>query len=138
MLRVILLFTSLIAAGSAFAHSAERPREPVAKHGGVAKRVGKFNIELVLGNEQVQLYVRSQGNRRLATDRASGELLLMHQGQSITLTLAPTGSNQLGASWKAPAVDEFKAVLKLQMFGTDEAKALFLSLPLKPTPESPA
>lgn len=112
------------------AHTSERNADPVARHGGLAKRVGEYNIEVVAQKEQVFLYVHSRGNRALSTDGATASMRLMYDGGSTELSLLPSGSNQLTGDWQAPPVSRLNAVLNIKMYGHEPVKRLLVGVPL--------
>lgn len=128
MLRVILVLMAIIATGSVFAHSAERAREPTAKHGGITINADRYNLGLVLSGNAVSLYVYSHGNRPLHTASSSAEFIFNHAYKSELLILEPTGGNRLSASWEGPldSITEIKILLK--MFGKREVRTKFKKL----------
>lgn len=126
----VLLFSSFLVSASVFAHAPERTVDPVSRHGGLAKRMGEYNLELVVGPNQIVVYVHSQNNRPLSTEAAVASILVMHDAGSKTIELLPAGENRLAAEWQAPAVEEIRAVLSLALYGKKPIRRLVLSIPV--------
>lgn len=126
--RVFLLLVTLPI--GAVAHTPERAADPIARHGGFAKRVGDYNIEFVVDTQRIQLYISSHGNRGLSTNAAVAELHIMNGNEPIKLQLRPDGSNRLTANWQPPAKESIQAILTLSMHGETVLKRPVLGIPI--------
>lgn len=132
MRKIILSLVMAAVSATAFAHVSERSVDPVSRHGGLAKRIGQYNLEIVANQRQLQLYVYSQGNRPLDTHRSSAELRIMHSGGTTDVQLSPSGGNRLASDWQAPQSDSVWAVLTLSIYGRKPVKRLVSAIPIHP------
>lgn len=133
-----LLLPLLIAAVPlvAWAHTSEHAVDPLARHGGLAKRAGDYNLEFVADPLQFQLFVNSQGNRPLSTSGAVADLRIMHDAGAMDIQLQPAGGNRLAADWQAPVGESIRAILTLTMYGSKPVKRLVLGIPVLDTQAS--
>ena len=69
------------------AHSA--PEQAVTFHGGVAKTTELFNLELVIEDRRLRLFVRDRHNRPLDTGGSSVKALAWGRGHSAEIGLRP-------------------------------------------------
>lgn len=128
MLRIFLLFFSVIASDAVIAHSAERPREPVARHGGIAINADDYNLELVLTEEMVTLYVYSHGNRPLHTASSTAEVLFKNEQGEFLVTLTAEGGNRLSHKRPNQMDSPESAIVDLRMFSKAPVQAIFRAM----------
>lgn len=125
MLRIFLLIFSVIASDTVIAHSAERPREPVAKHGGIAINADDYNLELVLTEEMITLYVYSHGNRPLHTASSTAEVLFKDKQGAFPVILSAEGGNRLSHKRPDDMGPPELATVILKMFAKAPVEAVF-------------
>lgn len=65
----VFLAVALLLSTLANAHTPERTLQPVARHDGIAKRAGPYNIEFVPEGSCASIYMHSKGNASLGTSR---------------------------------------------------------------------
>jgi hypothetical protein len=130
MHKLVLILIMAATTSVAYSHVAERQLDPVSRNGGLAKRVGHYNLEIVAGQQQLELYVYSQGNRPLTSHRATANLRIIHSGEAMDIQLKAVGKNRLSADWQAPRADSIWATLTLKMFGKEPITRLVSDIPV--------
>lgn len=91
ILSALLLGAALAAAGSALAHTGDKP-----KHGGIVQGASELSFELVPQADGVLLYVEDHG-KPLATQGMGGKLTVLVGAQKSEAELKPAGDNKLEA-----------------------------------------
>lgn len=124
LLRVVAASVLLVTAAQTAAHSA--PERAVAFHGGTAYTAESFNLELVITEAQVKLFVRDRHNRPLAVEGGTARALVWGQDNTVELELIPGEDNALQAELQPGAVQ--RVVVTLNMPNYAPAKAWFSDL----------
>lgn len=122
----VLIIIVMIFSQVSYSHSPERMREPIAKHGGVAKRAGPYNIEIVRKGQCVSVYVNSQDNSELSTIRSSAKAVMYVKGNNPEFVLTPLGDNQLHGCCDVMLEGARMVKMQLKMFGKEPVSKLFV------------
>jgi len=90
--RISLVVFALVATASAWAHG-----DPVAKRGGILQQVDDLAFELVVMDQEIDLYVYD-GIDDVASDHMSGVLTIIAGQDKKKAELRPAGINRLRAT----------------------------------------
>jgi hypothetical protein len=90
MIRTLAFLAALTLGGAAFAHA-----PGVGHNGGRQVDAGHTHMEMVVSGQTVTIYLRDHGDKPVATDGAQGAAILVIDGRSQRIPLAPAGANML-------------------------------------------
>lgn len=122
----ILVFCLIFMGQSSYSHTPERVEEPVAKHGGIAKRAGPYNIEIVRKGKCLTIYVNSKNNTKLSTARSTAKAVMFVKGDNPEISLIPNGSNLLYGCCDVTLGNARMAKMQLKIFGKEPVSKLFV------------
>ena len=105
VLGALVLAAATLTSGYALAHGA-----PVANHGGIVQAVGETWLELVVTDDQVELYLQDDGDD-MPSAEVAGKITLVTSAGKNEFVLKPAGGNKLEA--KAPGAAKAGKVLAL-------------------------
>ena len=122
--RSIRAFTALVlllAAAWASAHSP--PEGAVAFHGGIALTTEAFNLELLVEDSRLQLFVRDRHNRPLDVDGSTATALAWCQHDSVEIEMKPDDRGALVGELQVAALK--RVIVTLNMPDHEPVKAWF-------------
>jgi hypothetical protein len=105
VLGALVLAAATLTSGYALAHGA-----PVVNHGGIVQAVGETWLELVVKDDQVELYLQDDGDD-MPSAEVAGKIALVTAAGKKEFALKPAGGNKLEA--KAPGAAKAGKVLAL-------------------------
>jgi hypothetical protein len=123
MLRALALVISLLAAGSAFAHSDSKwTKGPQGGHivdaGG-----GKQHWELVAKGNELTLYVLDAKEQPVTTEGGSAKGQVLLGGKTINVDFKPAGGNALKATGDFTAAKGMRVIIKTNKVGGESFQA---------------
>lgn len=130
MFKLLLILIISSVSATTHAHVPERSMDPVSRSGGLATRIGHYNVEIVADSRQMQLHIYSQGNRPLPSYGATANVRIIHSSGAMDLQLVSGGGNRLVSDWQAPPDKSVWAVIKVTMFGEEPVDRLISSVPI--------
>ena len=115
MLKDLALATFLsFAPLTAFAHGAP----PAAAHGGqVAEDSAEHWVEIVIGGDQLRVYVLDEDKHPIPSAQLGGKATVLIGGKSQNVPLTAGDGNSLVGSLSAPAAGKTTTVLSLTVSG---------------------
>ncbi|MCA1853658.1 MAG: hypothetical protein LC647_15070 [Beggiatoa sp.] len=122
--RSIRAFTTLVlllAAAWASAHSP--PEEAAAFHGGIALTTEAFNLELLVEDSRLQLFVRDRHNRPLDVNSSTATALAWGQDDSVEIEMKPGDRGALVGELQLVALK--RVIVTLHMPDHEAVKAWF-------------
>ena len=122
----VLIIIVMIFNQASYSHSPTRTKEPIAKHGGIAKKAGPYNIELVRNGKCVSVYVYSKDNTELSTSRSSAKAVMFVKGKNPELVLLPVADNQLHGCSDVTLDNARMAKMQLKIFGREPITKLLV------------
>lgn len=121
---LLFLALTLLLSTVANAHTPERTLQPVARHDGVAKRAGPYNIEFVSEGSCASIYMHSKSNARLGTSRTSATITVHLAGEKREITLNSDGGNRLRGCGEVAFNDISMLVIRLHRYGKEDVAVL--------------
>ena len=122
----VLIITVMILNQASYSHSPTRTKAPIAKHGGIAKKVGPYNIEFVRNGKCVSVYVYSKDNTELSITRSSAKAVMYVKGDNPELVLLPGADNHLYGCCDVILDDAKMAKMHLKIFGREPVSKLLV------------
>tara|TARA_R110002096_G_scaffold285724_1_gene479471 strand:- start:1532 stop:1909 length:378 start_codon:yes stop_codon:yes gene_type:complete len=107
-------------------HSPERSKAPVANHGGVAKRLGDYNVEIVAHSNCVSIFVNSISNLSLSTANSSAVMEMFVKGNNPMLKLLPKENNELFGCSDRNISDARMAKIELNIYAKESISKLIV------------
>lgn len=124
--NLIILLMFFQYSTSVQSHSPERSKTPVASHGGVAKRLGNYNIEIVTHLNCVSIFIYSISNVSLSTANSNAVIEMYVKGENPMLRLIPKEKNELfGCSDKNISGGRM-AKIQLNIYGKESISKLIV------------
>ena len=121
LMRGIAVIAWLAAADMASAHSS--PEKAIPFHGGIAVTTEAFNLELLVVDGRLRLYVRDRYNRPLDVSACNAEALAWGRENSIKIDLKPHDRNSLEGDLQVVSLR--RVIVSLKMPGLQPMKAWF-------------
>lgn len=122
----IMVFCLFLIASHTHSHTPERVEEPIAKHGGIAKRAGPYNIEFVRRGKCLTIYVNSKDNSELSTAQSSAKAIMFVKGDNPEVSLVPNGNNLLYGCCDVLLENARMAKMHIKIFGREPISKLFV------------
>lgn len=114
----LTMATAPIAATAQTKHEHKHDHAAMAKHGGTVAEVGSYDVELVLADGNLTVYVYDDHGKDITAKATKGDAVFVVGGSSKKVTLAPAGgklSGPLGFATKAG--DDLDTVLRITVGG---------------------
>lgn len=106
-----ILFAALIVlAAPAYAHAPK-----VGVNGGPQTNAGAFHMEMVVKDKTLAVFLRDHGDKAVATEGFSGTAILVIEGKSERISLAPGGDNRLSGTSTVPLPAEPIGVVRVTL-----------------------
>jgi hypothetical protein len=86
---------ALVWSAGVMAHSNEELVARVGAHGGQIQTTGMYHVELLVADQQVQVWVSDHAEQPQATDGATATVMVVYPGETVTVPLAAAGKNRL-------------------------------------------
>lgn len=106
-------------AGAAAAH------DPKPRHGGRIVHAGSFHIELVADGTRLDAFLVGHDDKPMSAEGYQGVAILVLDGKSQRITLAPAANNQLTGTAPASVPGNAKAVVQITTPTGGTAQARF-------------
>ena len=102
-----LLIGALTWSGAALAHEAK------GKHGGRIVDAGSYHVEMVLKSDTIDVFISDASEKPVATSGFKGTAILVVNGKSQRIVLAPVEGTRLSGSATAALPEKPKGVVQL-------------------------
>ncbi|MDO9459050.1 MAG: hypothetical protein Q7N95_02875 [Alphaproteobacteria bacterium] len=102
-----LLIGALTWSGAAWAHEAK------GKHGGRIVDAGSYHVEMVVKSDTVDVFISDASEKSVATSGFKGTAILVVDGKSQRILLAPVDGTRLSGGATAALPNQPKGVLQL-------------------------
>ena len=102
-----LLIGALSWSGAALAHEAK------GKHGGRIVDAGSYHVEMVLKSDTIDVFISDASEKPVATSGFKGTAILVVDGKSQRIVLAPVEGTRLSGSATAALPDQSTGVVQL-------------------------
>lgn len=102
-----LLIGALTWSGAAWAHEAK------GKHGGRITDAGSYHVEMVVKSDSVDVFVSDASEKPVATSGFKGTAILVVDGKTQRIVLAPVEGTRLSGSATAALPEKPKGVVQL-------------------------
>ena len=129
---------TLVAAGSAGAHSDDYLDTQTTPHGGQLRMAGAYHLELVLIKDSkapkdnpVVVHVTDHAGAKVLTAGAKASVILLYGKTKASVELLPAGDNRLQGSAVYASTPDLKAVVSLTLAGQAPEQARFTPLAAK-------
>lgn len=137
-LLIASLTSALLFAPMAIAHTDEYLDTVQTPHGGQMRMSGPLHLELVVVKDSadvkenpVIVYVTDHGGNSIATDGATGTIILLSGKTKASIALTPDGENRLKGVGKYASTPDMKAVVSVTLAGQAAEQASFKPLDMK-------
>jgi len=120
MLRNISLALALALSGTALAHDDATLDAMASPHGGQLRMSGPYHFELVVGENEVKVYVTDHAMQSISVAGATGNAIILSGGKS-ELPLAPAGENLVEGKGEFKSGPDMKVVVSLTIPGQSQA-----------------
>ncbi len=114
-----LLIVALTWSGASSAHEAK------GKHGGRITDAGSYHVEMVLKSDTVDVFVSDASENPVAISGFKGTAILVVDGKSQRIVLAPVDGTRLSGSATAALPSQSKGVVQLTVGGGKTIQAKF-------------
>ena len=105
--KVLMIAALLTSTGSALAHDAKGP------HGGRIVDAGPYHAELVVKSDVVDVFLSDANDKPVAASGFKGTAILVADGKSQRVVLAPVDGTHLSGSATAALPNQAKGVVQL-------------------------
>jgi hypothetical protein len=105
--KLLLIGALLTSTGSALAHDAK------GKNGGRIADAGSYHVEMVVKSETVEVFISDEGDKPIAASGFKGTAILVANGKSQRVVLAPADGTRLSGSATASLPNQPKGVVQL-------------------------
>jgi nitrogen fixation protein FixH len=95
MLKKSSCYTFALALSATIASFAAEAHDPKAKHGGRIVAAGNYHVELVTKGTSVEAFIVDHDDKPVRADGYKGMAILVVDGKSQRVPLAPAGDNRL-------------------------------------------
>jgi hypothetical protein len=112
MTRLTTALLALALTAPAFAHDDATLDAMASPHGGQVRMAGPYHFELVLGDNEVAVYLTDHGDVPVPSDGVTGNVIIMSGGRA-TIPVAPAGDNKLAGEGAFHTGPDMKAVVSL-------------------------
>jgi hypothetical protein len=112
MKRLTTALLALALATPAIAHDDATLDAMESPNGGQVRMAGPYHFELVLGTNELSVYLSDHGNTPVPSAGVSGSVILLSGGRT-TLDLNPVGDNRLTGQGTFATTQDMKAVVLL-------------------------
>lgn len=109
---LITVLITLALAAPALAHDDAALDAMPSANGGQIRMAGPYHFELVLGENEVSLYLTDHAATPVPSEGVAGNVILM-SGERSTIAIAPTGDNRLAGRGAFERSPDLKAVVSL-------------------------
>ncbi len=106
------ILLALALATPALAHDDATLDAMPSPHGGQIRMAGPYHFELVLGDNEVSLYLTDHADAPVPSEGVGGNVILM-SGERVTIAVAPTGDNRLAGQGAFEKRPDMKAITSL-------------------------
>jgi hypothetical protein len=104
--KFLLIGALLISSGAAWTHDVK------GKHGGRIIDAGAYHVEMVVKSDTVDVFISDQGEKPVAASGFKGTVILVADGKSQRVVLAPVDGAKLSGN-ATSLEDQPKAVVQL-------------------------
>lgn len=126
LIQSIVLSSLLLLTPLAFGHGDESA--PASQHGGQAVKVSSYNLELVVDEATLSLYVSDDHNQPLDTSTAVVDVVVLANKKKTKLVLNHQAGNRLSGQGDFGADNAMKVIVYLQMQGAKKVSGRFYPL----------
>lgn len=127
-LSILLFLGSLALSANLCAHSDEYLDSIPTPHGGQMRMAGMYHFELLVGDDELLIYVTDHADQPVATEQASGTATLLSAGERVQIELQPAGDNRLSGQGKFTPDEAMRVVLSIGFSGQATEQARFTPL----------
>ncbi|MEH6627859.1 MAG: hypothetical protein V7739_15545 [Motiliproteus sp.] len=122
-LRTLAVTSLMLLTTAAFGHGNES--KPANPNGGETVKAGAYNLELVVTDTAIDLYVSDDHNKALDTQEASVEAVILADKKKSKVVLSYKQTNQMTVEGSYTQAKKMKVILYLQMPGKKKISARF-------------
>jgi hypothetical protein len=112
MTRLTTALLALALTAPAFAHDDATLDAMASPHGGQVRTAGSYHFELVLGDNEVAVYLTDHGDVPVSSDGVTGNVIIMSGGRA-TIPVVSVGESQLAGQGAFNTGPDMKAVVSL-------------------------
>lgn len=94
-MRALLCVLCLAWTLAAWAHTDEYFDKHPTPHGGQVRMAGPYHLELLVGEQDLTLYVTDHADNRISTEGASAKAIVTTGRKRYVVILSPAGENML-------------------------------------------
>jgi len=95
--------------------------------GGQEKKLGPYQVELVVKGSDVTLYIQDEKDRKIESAPFSATAVVLAKGyEQKTVQLAPAGGNKLEGKFDFAVEGKFRAAVTLKNGATEVGKARYV------------
>lgn len=126
---IVLFFLAVFAISSqVFAHSDEYLDSIATPHGGQMRMAGMYHFELVVKENELNVYITDHADQPIASQNASGQATILAAGQRSHISLQTAGGNKLKGKGTFAMDEQMRVVLNIGFHSQQAEQARFTPL----------